>query len=472
MICRSDASQARFPLSAFALIISIATAFCTDIRAVLPCSVRMWQMPSWQKSLSLAEQWEQGCAAGSRRPGQQLGAITDQYPPQIGHRCGHVTTGSALHKHVTRINHALHAHSPNRQQGKDGKSQRLLAKVGESHLFHKKRDKWWKPAWISQVVMSHVHRTTLLPRDSFAYPETERKPGSHFLSNSDPLGLLSQSYWGCWLLSTHTKQVEWNKWEAQLAKGNPLHGLEKVEWTSAGLHSSTLMTKSSLKPLGSLKHVSVMAETWQCASHRSLLEATRIGICPGCLQNLSKQFHPNLSTQQRHRKQIYSHRSDYTYWVLENNPVLQAAKNWVKEQISTFKTLSDQRKISYHKQGVLGYVCAPLSPTSIASRRCNCSSFHRDTCLPSSYSFEQVSFSEYHQHLTNSCWLLAQCHSLKRMDRDWCYVGIKTCSSRKQDLGTITASYSTWTINQLLCDRDRTPSSFFPFRYSKPRAVC
>lgn len=101
----------------------------------------MWQMPSWQKSLSLAEQWERGSAAGSRRTGQQLGAITDQYPPQIGHRCGHVTMGSALHKHVMWINHALHAHSPNRQQGKDGKSQRLLAKVGESHLLHKKRDK-------------------------------------------------------------------------------------------------------------------------------------------------------------------------------------------------------------------------------------------------------------------------------------------------------------------------------------------
>lgn len=54
--------------------------------------------------------------------------------------------------------------------------------------------------------------------------------------------------------------MEWNKWEARLAKGNPLHGLEKVEQTSVGLHSSTLMTKSSLKPSGSLKHVSVMAE--------------------------------------------------------------------------------------------------------------------------------------------------------------------------------------------------------------------
>lgn len=54
--------------------------------------------------------------------------------------------------------------------------------------------------------------------------------------------------------------MEWNKLEAHLAKGNPLHGLEKVEQTSVGLHSSTLMTKSSLKPSGSLKHVSVMAE--------------------------------------------------------------------------------------------------------------------------------------------------------------------------------------------------------------------
>ena len=52
--------------------------------------------------------------------------------------------------------------------------------------------------------------------------------------------------------------------------------------------------------------------------------------------------------------------------MLENNPVLQAAKNRVKEQISIFKTLSDQRKISYRKQGVLGYGCAPLTSTSLA----------------------------------------------------------------------------------------------------------
>lgn len=35
-------------------------------------------------------------AAWGGKPGQQLGAITDQYPLQIGHRCGHVTTGQGV----------------------------------------------------------------------------------------------------------------------------------------------------------------------------------------------------------------------------------------------------------------------------------------------------------------------------------------------------------------------------------------
>lgn len=39
------------------------------------------------------------CRGG--KPGQQLGAITDQYPLQIGHRCGHVTTGQG----VTQTHH-------------------------------------------------------------------------------------------------------------------------------------------------------------------------------------------------------------------------------------------------------------------------------------------------------------------------------------------------------------------------------
>lgn len=118
------------------------------------------------------------------------------------------------------------------------------------------------------------------------------------------------------------------------------------------------------------------------------------------------------------------------------------------------------RMISYCKQGVLGYVCAPLTSTSTAPEVAfsgpSCSSFYRDTCLPSSYSnIMQVSFSEYHQHLTNSCWLLAQCHSLKRMDRDCATSASKhaPAASRTWEpsqpptaLGSSTSSFTTETV--------------------------
>lgn len=99
----SQASKARFLLFTFPRFSSIAIAFLSDIRAgfVLLCTnvadAISAETRDRQNNKSICSRTIKDLLQLEvESQTSQLGVITDQYPLQIGHRCGHATTGQCV----------------------------------------------------------------------------------------------------------------------------------------------------------------------------------------------------------------------------------------------------------------------------------------------------------------------------------------------------------------------------------------
>lgn len=150
---QSQVSQAGLSLSAFLLIL-IAITFLAVIRAsfVLLCTnMADAILASTRVETGTSRAIKAGfSAAWGGKPGQQLGAITDQYPLQIGHRCGHVTTGQG----VTQTHHGdklcLKCLQPKLATGRGRTGQAEDCSEGEKGVsnFLESEIRTWKLIWI------------------------------------------------------------------------------------------------------------------------------------------------------------------------------------------------------------------------------------------------------------------------------------------------------------------------------------